>query len=91
MHGISMGAVDRREIDQAQRRRAYRIAGEPLARVPFGRERGAAGDASCADCGATRGEYHVPGCEIEECPACGGHVIACDCAYGPPAGGGSMA
>jgi len=74
----------RRELDEAQRRRAYSIAGEPLARVPFGRE--AAGVVSregrCADCFASPGEYHVPGCEHEQCPSCGGRVISCRCAYG---------
>jgi hypothetical protein len=71
----------RREIDEAQRRAVYRIAGEPLARVPY------AGGDDCADCGAGRGEYHVPGCEHERCPACGGLVITCDCAYGGPTHG----
>jgi hypothetical protein len=83
----------RREIDEAQRSRAYRIAGEPLARVPFGREHlGLGADGKrCTDCGAARGEYHVPGCEHEQCPACGDRVISCECAYGRSGGGASMA
>jgi hypothetical protein len=93
----SSGAGDprgsRREIDEAQRSRAYRIAGEPLARVSFGSEREGLvqDDGRCSDCGAARGEYHVPGCENEQCPACGGRVISCDCAYGGPSAGTSMA
>jgi hypothetical protein len=85
--------TSRREIDEAQRSRAYRIAGEPLARVPFGRESsgGGADGPRCSDCGAARGEYHVPGCEHEQCPACGDRVIACECAYGRSGGGASMA
>ena len=83
----------RRELEEAQRSRAYRIAGEPIARLPFGRELEslARDGARCSDCGAASGEYHVPGCENEECPACGGRVISCDCAYGSPSGGASMA
>lgn len=64
-----------RELIEAQRERVYRIAGEPLPRVPFTGE-------LCADCFAKHGQYHVPGCEHELCPACGGPVIACECAYG---------
>jgi hypothetical protein len=76
----------RREVAEAQARHAYRIAGQPLPRVPFGGERGGTAQAAarCADCGAARGEFHVPGCEHEQCPACGGSVISCDCAYGLP-------
>ena len=99
MHTTSAntGACDprgsRREIDEAQRSRAYRIAGEPLARVSFGSEQKSLGQGRerCPDCGATRGEYHVPGCEHEQCPACGDRVISCDCAYGSPSGHSSMA
>jgi hypothetical protein len=30
----------------------------------------------CHDCGAMRGEYHVPGCDSEECPKCYGQASA---------------
>lgn len=33
----------------------------------------------CHDCGATAGEYHEPGCDMEDCPRCGGQSIACGC------------
>jgi hypothetical protein len=36
----------------------------------------------CRDCGVKKGEYHVPTCEVERCPACGGEAISCECAYG---------
>ena len=84
--GASASRNARREIDDAQLSRAYRIAGEPLARVPFGLEIAGVArcDDRCADCAASPGEYHVPGCEHEQCPACGGRVISCRCAYGRP-------
>ena len=92
MQIAGVDAAARREIESAQGREAYRIAGERLARVPFGRERAAGPTpARCPDCGAGPGELHVPGCEVEQCPACGGRVISCDCAYGPAEGGPSMA
>lgn len=34
----------------------------------------------CHDCGALEGARHVPGCDMERCPFCGGQLITCDCA-----------
>lgn len=36
-------------------------------------------DGPCDDCGRTFEEPHLPGCDIERCPACGGQMISCDC------------
>lgn len=33
----------------------------------------------CHDCGAKVGRIHHPGCDMEECPACGGQYFVCDC------------
>lgn len=33
----------------------------------------------CHDCGAKEGEYHLPGCDMEKCPFCGGQLISCNC------------
>ena len=33
----------------------------------------------CDDCGATPGNHHHPGCDIEECPRCHGQLLSCDC------------
>jgi hypothetical protein len=44
---------------------------------------GYAGDESaCGDCGALKGEVHIPGCDLEECPSCKGQLSSCACEIG---------
>ena len=33
----------------------------------------------CIDCEAAEGQIHELGCDTEDCPACGGQLIACGC------------
>ncbi len=33
----------------------------------------------CHDCNAFPGAFHVPGCDMEECPRCGHQSISCAC------------
>jgi len=37
--------------------------------------------AICHDCKVKEGELHVPGCDMERCPFCGGQLISCACRY----------
>ncbi len=48
------------------RRRARRLGRRPNA---------------CHDCRVIKGELHVPSCDVEECPACGGQLLSCDCPF----------
>lgn len=36
-------------------------------------------DSVCHDCGASVGEPHHVGCDVERCPRCEGQLISCDC------------
>ena len=33
----------------------------------------------CHDCGAGSGNYHHPGCDVEDCPKCRGQMLWCNC------------
>ena len=35
----------------------------------------------CGDCGVQPGGYHHLGCDVAECPSCGGQLLGCDCRY----------
>ena len=38
----------------------------------------------CHDCNCKQGEFHHPGCDMEECPRCNGQLISCGCLYETP-------
>jgi len=37
------------------------------------------GRGKCHDCGVKPGKEHIPGCDAEICPYCGGQLISCGC------------
>jgi len=75
-----------RRIWAAQRDTTRTVDGAIYRRIPYGREgRGWFSDApTCGDCAASRGQLHVPGCDLERCPACRGQMLSCGCFEAPP-------
>lgn len=70
------------KIAAAQLECSYVINGVTYPRIPFGDEREGffvEDHEHCHDCAVMKGELHVPGCDVERCPACGGQAIGCDC------------
>jgi hypothetical protein len=55
--------------------------GRALPRVRYGDEPDdwGADRHPCRDCRVVKGQYHVPGCEVERCPSCGGQFMSCAC------------
>lgn len=68
-----------KEIAAAQLERMFVIGGRTLHRVPYGSERPPWRRTTCGDCAVRKGQLHVAGCDIEECPACGWQSISCGC------------
>jgi hypothetical protein len=68
-------------IREAQVETTCQPNGVTMLRVRYGDEEDDWGaDAQpCGDCAVIKGELHVPGCDIERCPACSGQIISCDC------------
>ena len=69
------------EIKRAQTLTHYPLDGEVFARIRYGDEcfGWRAGTTPCYDCGVTKGQLHIPSCDVEECPNCHTQLLSCDC------------
>jgi hypothetical protein len=75
------------KIQDAQTYLVYVIGGQEYSRVRYGEEnndwdvRHHANSQPCPDCAVAEGQFHVVNCDTEQCPACGGQVLTCECSY----------
>ena len=67
------------KIEAAQKQTHALIGGKEYERIRYGSENPPWSGDHCHDCAVIRGEYHVPSCDVERCPACGDQAIGCDC------------
>jgi hypothetical protein len=76
------------KIQAAQKVLSYTAEGRTIPRIRYGDERSDwhADRVPCHDCRVIKGEFHVPSCDVEECPLCGGQFISCDCPFDEDAG-----
>ena len=80
-NGVKMTEDWPAKIQAAQLLTHYTIAGQKYPRISFGDEGHPGwGQKPCLDCGVLKGQFHVPDCEYEKCPACGeGRAGGCQC------------
>lgn len=77
--GVLMPECWPAEIDSAQLMSTVSISGRALQRVRFGAEGDTDSGPNCGDCGVLQNQFHVPGCDGEQCPCCGEQLNSCDC------------
>ena len=77
------------KIKAAQNLECYTLDGRAIPRIRYGNEQDdwGAKKPACHDCRVLKGELHVPGCDGEECPVCGGQLLSCDCPFDDRADG----
>ena len=80
-NGVSMVKGWPEKIEAAQKVTVVRISGVDRDRIRYGNEEDdwGADRQPCHDCGCIKGQFHVPSCDVERCPSCGGQLISCEC------------
>lgn len=82
-NGVEMASYWPRQIERAQQDEYLELS---FKRIRYGDESDRCKcDSSipCHDCGVVNGQYHVSGCDMEQCPNCHGQLLSCDCGEYP--------
>jgi len=76
--GMRVASFWPKKLQQAQEKCTYLVE---LPRIKYGDETydWGADHRPCHDCGAIKGEYHAPSCDVEECPVCRKQALGCSC------------
>ncbi len=70
---------------------AFHQKGHHLDMIAFGDEPGRRTTGErCGDCGVFRGGWHHPGCDLQQCPACGRQLMSCGCRFDEDEGDASL-
>ncbi len=79
-HGVLMAADWPQEIEDAQELTCYVMHGQAFNRIKYsGADDAGDQEGLCRECGVLQGQFHVPGCQQEDCPRCGGKLVECSC------------
>jgi len=80
-HGVMMSPDWPEKIETAQLIETITIDGTQYERIRYCHEayRPTNREHICKDCGVLADQFHVPGCDFEECPRCNAQLLSCDC------------
>ena len=68
-------------FNAGQRQENWLFGGESYRRIAYGEEIDDwdSDNFPCADCGVTKGQFHLANCDAEKCPKCQEQALGCLC------------